>query len=77
LKESKEFKELSDEEALNRPKLKLLPRTVDAPVNELANTLARSSIFGDAKPRDEIEYRRRKESESESKDGANSTDGVE
>jgi len=75
LKNKEEFKELTDEEALNRPRLKLLPRTVDAPVNELADTMARSSIFGGAKPRDEVEYRRRKESESDSVKDSN--EGVE
>ncbi|XP_018902418.1 eukaryotic translation initiation factor 4H isoform X2 [Bemisia tabaci] len=37
----------------NRPRLKLAPRSVNAPINDLADTLQRSSIFGNAKPRDE------------------------
>lgn len=32
------------------------PRTVRAPVNELADTVTRMSIFGGGKPRDEKEY---------------------
>lgn len=61
-----EFKELSVEELANRPKLKLLPRSVDKPVADLANPEARSSIFGDARPRDERQYEERKRKESES-----------
>lgn len=41
------------EEAAARPRLKLLPRSVKDPVNAVADTSNRSSIFGDAKPRDE------------------------
>jgi hypothetical protein len=54
------------EELANRPKLKLLPRSVDKPVADLANPEARSSIFGDARPRDERQYEERKRKESES-----------
>jgi translation initiation factor 4H len=36
-----------------RPKLKLAPRTVAAPVNDLAETAQRAAIFGNAKPREE------------------------
>lgn len=36
-----------------RPKLKLAPRTVTAPVNALAETSQSSTIFGGAKPREE------------------------
>ncbi|XP_023012778.1 eukaryotic translation initiation factor 4H1 [Leptinotarsa decemlineata] len=36
-----------------RPKLKLLPRTVKAPVNAIAESSQTSSIFGGAKPREE------------------------
>jgi hypothetical protein len=37
----------------SRPKLKLLPRTVKDPVNALADTMQKQSIFGGAKPREE------------------------
>merc|ERR1712204_7593 len=47
-----DFREATAEEAAARPKLKLLPRTVKAPVNELADTLQKQSIFGGAKPRE-------------------------
>lgn len=36
-----------------RPKLKLAPRTVNAPVNALAETKQAAAIFGLAKPREE------------------------
>lgn len=36
-----------------RPKLMLAPRTVNAPVNALAETKQAAAIFGEAKPRDE------------------------
>jgi len=48
-----EFKEPSLDEAAGRPRLKLLPRSVKDPVNAVADTSNRSSIFGEAKPRDE------------------------
>ena len=41
------------EEAAARPRLKLQPRTVKDPVNSLADTMQKQSIFGDAKPREE------------------------
>lgn len=44
------------DEAAARPRLKLLPRSVKDPVNAVADTSNRSSIFGEAKPRDEKEY---------------------
>lgn len=50
---SPEFKEPSTDEAAARPRLKLLPRSVKDPVNAVADTSNRSSIFGEAKPRDE------------------------
>ena len=60
------------EEAAARPKLKLLPRTVKAPVNELADTLQKQSIFGGAKPREETaESNSRRESESNPAAAAN------
>lgn len=46
-----------------RPKLKLQPRTVSQPVNELASNLQSAAIFGGARPRDEREYELRKERE--------------
>ena len=46
-----------------RPKLKLQPRTVKDPVNELADNVKSASIFGSGKPRDEKEYEQRKERE--------------
>ena len=42
------------EEAAARPRLKLLPRSVKDPVNALAETMQKSSIFGNAKPREEV-----------------------
>lgn len=42
---------LSDDEG--RPKLNLKPRTVDAPINALADTKQSAAIFGAARPRDE------------------------
>ncbi|XP_054721563.1 eukaryotic translation initiation factor 4H-like [Uloborus diversus] len=52
-KPSPEFREPTSEEAAARPRLKLLPRSVKDPVNAVADTSNRSSIFGEAKPRDE------------------------
>ena len=66
------------EQASQRPRLKLLPRSVKDPVNEVADTLQKSTIFGGAKPRDEKQYeqkhaeriieKRRKESVNSEKD---------
>ncbi|KAL7640505.1 UNVERIFIED_CONTAM: hypothetical protein RMT77_008780 [Armadillidium vulgare] len=50
---SEEFKEPDAEDLSNRPKLKLLPRSAKNPVNQLADTSDRNSIFGGAKPREE------------------------
>ena len=51
------------EDLERRPKLKLKPRTVTDPVNELASSVQSAAIFGGAKPRDEREYEQRKERE--------------
>lgn len=61
-----EFKELSVEEMEKRPKLQLKPRTVAAPVNDIADSARNKAIFGDAKPRDEKKVEERKRLESES-----------
>ncbi|KAG5673353.1 hypothetical protein PVAND_003411 [Polypedilum vanderplanki] len=51
---SESMSQLSLEERdAGRPKLKLAPRTVNAPVNGLADTKQAAAIFGEAKPRDE------------------------
>jgi len=42
------------EEAAARPRLKLLPRSVQDPVNSLAETMQKQSVFGGAKPREEV-----------------------
>lgn len=48
-----EFREPSAEELASRPRLKLKPRTVKDPVNEVASSVQQMTIFGGAKPRDE------------------------
>merc|ERR1712071_378981 len=48
-----EFRELNPEDADARPKLQLLPRTVAAPVADAAGS-NRTSIFGGARPREEV-----------------------
>ncbi|TRY70914.1 hypothetical protein TCAL_07527 [Tigriopus californicus] len=62
-KEYDDFKEPTAEDTAGRPKLKLLPRTVKDPVNQLAETMQTQTIFGGAKPR-EAESTSRRESES-------------
>ena len=59
------------EESAARPKLKLLPRTVKDPVNQLAETMQAQSVFGGAKPRDEVEQESKSRRESESTDNCN------
>lgn len=44
------------EELAQRPKLNLKPRSVKDPVNQLAETASKMSIFGEGKPRDEKKY---------------------
>ena len=44
------------ESAARRPKLKLLPRTVKDPVNDVVHTARNESIFGKGRPRDEREF---------------------
>lgn len=50
---SAEFREPSPESAAARPRLKLLPRTVKEPLNDIVKTERNTSIFGTGKPRDE------------------------
>ncbi|XP_003742137.1 eukaryotic translation initiation factor 4H [Galendromus occidentalis] len=61
-----EFKEPTREDSELRPKLKLAPRTVAAPVADIADTSTRSKIFGAAKPRDEKVYEGKVRRSSES-----------
>ncbi len=70
------------EESAARPRLKLLPRTVKDPVNSLADTMQKQSIFGGAKPREEnlgSNPSSRRESESANDEGGegNNHDGGE
>lgn len=53
----------SDSSGGGRKRLVLQPRSVDLPVNQLAETLSRSKIFGSGKPRDEQEVTQHRTSE--------------
>ena len=55
------------EDLKNRPRLKLQPRTVKDPVNDIADKTQQMSIFGGAKPRDEAKYEK-KQADKESKE---------
>ncbi|KDR16282.1 eukaryotic translation initiation factor 4H [Zootermopsis nevadensis] len=50
---TEDFKEPSAVDVGARPKLQLKPRTVNKPLNQLAETSQSSKIFGGAKPREE------------------------
>jgi len=60
---AEEFKAPEIAEPGNRPRLKLLPRSVKDPINALAASTQHTSIFGGAKPRDEKLYEEKKYSE--------------
>jgi len=47
-----DFREATAEESAQRPRLKLLPRTVKDPVHAIASDLQQTKIFGGAKPVD-------------------------
>merc|ERR1719210_618963 len=63
-----ELREPTAEESAARPRLKLLPRTVKDPVNQLAETMQSQTVFGGARPRDEAEQESKSRRESESTD---------
>ncbi len=64
------------EEAAARPKLKLLPRTVKDPVNQLADTMQNQTVFGGAKPRDEKDAESNSRRTSESNDNREADGGA-
>jgi len=51
-----EFSSGDPDDLKNRPRIKLAPRTVRDPVNDVADKTQQLSIFGGAKPRDEVKY---------------------
>ncbi|KAA0192256.1 hypothetical protein HAZT_HAZT008942 [Hyalella azteca] len=53
---AEEFREPTAEDVANRPRLKLLPRTVKDPINQIAAATSNASIFGEGKPRDETKF---------------------
>ena len=65
---------IHSEEAAARPRLKLLPRTVKDPVNQLAETMQSQTVFGGARPRDEAEQESKSRRESESTDNDKTTE---
>lgn len=68
------FSFIKTEELAARPRLKLQPRTVKDPVNEVASSVQQMTIFGGAKPRDGNERRTNREERdrSESKSSQSS-----
>ncbi|XP_064612214.1 eukaryotic translation initiation factor 4H-like [Liolophura sinensis] len=62
-----EFREPSPESVAARPRLKLLPRTVKAPVNAIAHTTRNADIFGTGKPREKGDEEEPEEHHSKSR----------
>ena len=64
------------EDLKKRPRLKLAPRTVKDPVNEVADKTQQLSIFGGAKPRDESKYEVKKDNTADDAAAADLQDGI-